>query len=94
MLGFWWFAPPAQGFRGVEGVEALNHVLEERFSCALRHGGLQGGVLGVMRSARQELREGVEAVVRLTPAGFPSHLNQGLSFRRAPADHQANLAWG
>ena len=32
--------PPAEGFGGVGGVEALNHVPEERCPCALWHGGL------------------------------------------------------
>ena len=60
-----------EGFGGVEGAEALNCVPEECFPCTLRHGSLQGGVVGVKRGEGEGFIEGVEAVAPLSPACSP-----------------------
>ena len=65
-----------EGFWGCRGGEALSHVPEERFPCALRHGGLWGGVVGVVGGAREVSLEGVEAVMPPSPACSPAHLTQ------------------
>ena len=44
----------------------MNHVREERFSCALQRGGLWAGVVKVVGGASEEFLEGVEAIVPLT----------------------------
>ena len=70
------------------GADALSHVLQKRFRCALRHGGHWGGVIEVVECAGEQLLEGVVAVLPLSPACFarPPHRRQ--SFCRAGSDHQ------
>ena len=57
--------------RVIMALEALSHVPEECFPCALWHGGLPGGVVGVVGGADKEFLEGAEVVVPLTHARSP-----------------------
>ena len=43
----------------------------ECFPCALRHGGLRSGIVGVVRGAGEEFLRGSEAVAPLLPARSP-----------------------
>ena len=52
-------------------MKALNCVPEERLPCTLRHGGIRGGMVRVVRGAGEEFLEAVEAVVPLTLACSP-----------------------
>ena len=63
--------PPAEGFGGVGGAEALNLVPEEHFQCPLRHGGLRGSVVMVRGGAGADFLEAVGALACLTPARSP-----------------------
>ena len=93
-LGVGGLEPRAEGCGAVGGAQALKNVPEERFLCALRHGGLQGSVVGVVGGAGEEFLQGMEAVVpqrRLAPR---AHLTQRRSSGRAREDQQARSGGG
>ena len=81
-VGWWWrlrgavggclrmrgLEPPAEGFGGVGGAEALNRFTEDRFPCSSRHGGLQSVVVGVGGRGDEHFLKVVEAVAPVWPA--------------------------
>ena len=70
-LGVGGLEPLAEGFGGVEGLEAMNRVPEDPFPCLLRHGSLRSGLVGVLGAAGDDFLECVEAPAPLSPARFP-----------------------
>ena len=74
-LGMGGLEPPAEGLGGVGWAEALDGVPEEGFSCRLRHGSLQGGLIGVGRGAGADLLEGVHYVHPSSPSCSPGPLH-------------------
>ena len=84
--------PPAEGFGGAGGAEAMGRVPEEGFSCRLPHYGLQG-LAGV------QVRISSNVCTMCTPSRLPAPpalWTQQRSSRKAGADHQARWAgaWG
>ena len=83
--------PPAKGFGGVGGAEALDRVSEEGFPCRLRHGGLGGGLVEVCGGGGADLLEGVHHVPPLSPFALP---RPTLPIGRAPAGREQTTRRG
>ena len=71
MLGTGRSGATGEGLRGRRKGEALSHVPEDSFPLGWGHGGLWGGVAGVVGVAGEEILGGVHAVVQPLPACSP-----------------------
>ena len=94
-LGVGGLEPPAEGLRGVGGMEDLDHVPEEGLPLGPGHGSLGGVVVGAVGCASEEFLESVGAVLSSPPArpARPTHPATKLA-HDGGGDHQVCSAGG
>ena len=93
-LGVGGLKPPAEGFGGVGGAEALDQVPEEGFSRRLRHCSLWGGLVGVGRGRGTDLLEGVHLVQPFSPSRSPGPLHPAAELPQSGGRHPGELGGG